>query len=91
LTTFESLQIRPALRAGKTLTPVGGEEWFRMSVPATDCPRIGKDFLEEERRVMGTASFDKNICARLRGDRSVGVWPGHGEAALDESVTPRKF
>jgi Terminase large subunit, T4likevirus-type, N-terminal len=27
----------------------GGPEWTRLSVPATECPRISKEFLEEER------------------------------------------
>jgi len=28
----------------------GGAEWTRVSAPATECPRISKEFLEEERR-----------------------------------------
>ncbi len=28
----------------------GGAEWTRVSVPATECPRISKEFLEKERR-----------------------------------------
>jgi hypothetical protein len=28
----------------------GGPEWKRISVPATECPRIHKGFLDEERR-----------------------------------------
>jgi hypothetical protein len=28
----------------------GGPEWKRVSVPATECPRISKEFLERERR-----------------------------------------
>ena len=27
----------------------GGERWTRIAVPATECPRISKEFLEEER------------------------------------------
>jgi Terminase large subunit, T4likevirus-type, N-terminal len=36
---------------------LGGEECERFSVPATECPRIGARFLEEERRQLGDASF----------------------------------
>ena len=36
---------------------MAGDEWFRMSVPATECPRIRAEFLEEERRAMGAAWF----------------------------------
>ena len=31
----------------------GGPEWERVRVPATECPRIRPEFLEEERRAMG--------------------------------------
>jgi Terminase large subunit, T4likevirus-type, N-terminal len=69
----------------------GGEEWFRMSVPATDCPRIGKDFLEEERRVMGTAWFEQEyMCGFVETGMSV-FGRDMVEAALDESVTPLVF
>lgn len=30
-----------------------GEKWERVKVPATDCPRISPEFLEEERRSLG--------------------------------------
>jgi hypothetical protein len=35
----------------------GGDEWERVCVPATECPRIGADLLEEERRAMGELMF----------------------------------
>lgn len=31
----------------------GGEIWERIDIPATDCPRIPPEFLEEERRSLG--------------------------------------
>jgi hypothetical protein len=31
----------------------GGPHWERISVPATECPRIPKKFLEEERAALG--------------------------------------
>jgi hypothetical protein len=30
----------------------GGSDWERISVPATDCPRIASEFLERERRTV---------------------------------------
>jgi hypothetical protein len=30
-----------------------GDGWERVKVPATDCPRISKEFLAEERRSLG--------------------------------------
>jgi hypothetical protein len=35
----------------------GGESWERVRVPASECPRIPKSFLEEERRTMGDLWF----------------------------------
>ena len=35
----------------------GGADWLRLSVPATECDRIGKEFLEEERRELGALWF----------------------------------
>jgi hypothetical protein len=35
----------------------GGEDWERVKVPATDCPRISAKFLAEERRAMGELWF----------------------------------
>jgi hypothetical protein len=41
----------------------GGEEWERISVPATECSRIKREFLEEERAKRDGASFQQSICA----------------------------
>ena len=35
----------------------GGEGWLRVSVPATECPRIPAKFLEEERRAKADRVF----------------------------------
>jgi hypothetical protein len=35
----------------------GGAGWARVKVPASECPRIQKSFLEEERRTMGEMWF----------------------------------
>jgi hypothetical protein len=36
----------------------GAEPWHRVKVTAYDCPRISKDFLEEERRALGQRWFE---------------------------------
>jgi hypothetical protein len=46
----------------------GGPEWLRVSVKATECPRIGAAFLEEERREMGTAWFQQESTSKRRGE-----------------------
>jgi hypothetical protein len=40
----------------------GGDEWMRVSVPATECPRITKRFLEGQRRRMGTMFGQEYMC-----------------------------
>ncbi len=35
----------------------GGDEWLRISVPGTDCPRISARFLEDERASKGPVRF----------------------------------
>ncbi|MBI4903341.1 MAG: hypothetical protein HY820_06890 [Acidobacteria bacterium] len=35
----------------------GGAEWERFSVPGTECPRISREFLEEEARELGPVWF----------------------------------
>src|SRR5207244_10279034 len=44
----------------------GGPEWERISVPATECPRIHKRFLEEERREDEQKFMRVHMC-QLRG------------------------
>ncbi len=36
-----------------------GTAWERVKVPATDCPRISPEFLEEERRSLGDWWFSQ--------------------------------
>jgi len=69
----------------------GGEEWFRVSVPATECPRIAKDFLEKERRAMGTAWFEQEyLCGFVDNGASV-FGRDLVETALDENTEPLVF
>jgi len=69
----------------------GGDAWFRMSVPATECPRIEKDFLEEERRTMGPVWFEQEyLCGFVDNGTSV-FGRDLVEAALDESIEPLRF
>ena len=48
--------------------PDGG--WFKLSVPATENPRISKEFLEWERRDTGER-FSRNICVSFKRARWV--------------------
>ncbi len=63
----------------------GGPEWVRVRVPATECPRISKEFLEEQRSVMGLESFGQEHMCEFTGS-GMGVFDRElVEAALDDS------
>jgi hypothetical protein len=44
-----------------------GAHWTRISVKATDCPRIAKDFLEEQRRSMGERWYRQEYLCEFQG------------------------
>lgn len=49
----------------------GGPRWTRIAVPATECPRISKEFLEEE-RLKGSLYFRQEyLCEFVQTDDSV--------------------
>lgn len=39
------------------------EEWKRIKVSSEECERIGKDFLEREKRIMGTSFYAQEYLA----------------------------
>ena len=62
-----------------------GPEWLRVRVPATECARIPKEFLEEQRSVMGLEAFAQEHMCEFTGS-GTGVFDRDlVEAALDES------
>ncbi|MBM3734461.1 MAG: hypothetical protein FJW39_01635 [Acidobacteria bacterium] len=48
----------------------GGQPWLRISVPATDCQRISKQFLDEERNSLGDWSFRQEYLCEFMDTRS---------------------
>jgi len=48
----------------------GGPRWTRIAVPATECPRIGAEFLEEERESMGDRWFRQEFLCEFLETRS---------------------
>jgi hypothetical protein len=63
-----------------------GPEWLRVKVPATECPRISKEFLEEQRSAMGMESFRQEHMCEFVGS-GLGVFDRDVvEAALDGDV-----
>jgi terminase large subunit-like protein len=66
----------------------GGPGWLRVSVPATECPRIPGEFLEEERAQMGGLWFRQEyLCEFVDGGAGV-FGRDLVENALDDGVRP---
>jgi hypothetical protein len=51
-----------------------GEDWNRVRVAASDCPRISKEFLAEELRELGAARFSEEYDLQFR-DHEEAVFP----------------
>ena len=66
----------------------GGDEWTRFSVKATECPRIGADFLEEERREMGAAWFGQEYMTEFIDNGEAVFGRDAVENAFDDDVEP---
>jgi hypothetical protein len=65
----------------------GGEEWFRVSVKATECERITAAFLEAERRTMDAPCFAQEYMCEFTVDGMEYFDRRLVEEALDESVS----
>jgi hypothetical protein len=51
---------------------INGESWERVSVKGVDCPRISKEFLEEERQALGPMRFAQEYeCEFIDSETSV--------------------
>ncbi|GEM_PF-168875 len=60
----------------------GGTSWERYKVPATDCPRIPPDFLDEERQAMGDLWYSREYCCQFVEIQGQLI----GDAFLDASL-----
>jgi len=66
----------------------GGDDWRRIGVPATACPRIAPSFLKEQQRRMPRAWFDQEFMCRFE-EAEGAVWSYEQiQAALDSELTP---
>src|SRR5262249_29588723 len=54
----------------------GDQAWHRVRVPATDCPRITKEFLAEELRELGAQRFSEEYGLEFL-DPDEAVFPSH--------------
>ena len=51
-----------------------GSEWERITAPATNCPRIRREFLDEERATMGERLFRQEYLCEF-GDSVTAIFP----------------
>lgn len=61
--------------------------WLRVSVKATECERIGSDFLAEERLLKTADCFAQEYLCEFTGTEDLVFDPGLIEAAMDDSVS----
>jgi hypothetical protein len=66
----------------------GGPGWLRVSVKATECPRIKAAYLEEERREIGAAWFRQEYMGEFVDNGTLVFGRDLVEAALDDDVEP---
>lgn len=65
-----------------------GPEWEKVTVPATECPRISQKFLDEQLEQMGPAWFEQEfLCGFVENGMSV-FGRDLVERALDDQVKP---
>ena len=65
-----------------------GEEWHRVEVPATECPRISTEFLEKERRAMGEWAAAQEYGCRFLDTIDAVFRTADIERALSDDVAP---
>jgi hypothetical protein len=69
----------------------GGPGWERVRAPATECERIGRAFLEEERETMGARKFQQEYMCEF-GETEDGVFDlGLVEGAMSDEFEPLVF
>lgn len=67
---------------------IGDGKWDRVKVPATDCPRISQEFLDEELKELGAMRFSEEYCLEFR-DSDEAVFPvAVIDAAFSSDVVP---
>jgi hypothetical protein len=66
----------------------GGPQWMRMSVPATECPRIDSGFLEEERGEMGSIWFPQEYLCEFVDNGAAVFRRDMIDGAFDDDIDP---
>jgi phage FluMu gp28-like protein len=66
----------------------GGDEWERVSVTGTECPRIPAEFLAEERRTLGAQWFRQEYLCEFVDSGGAMFDRDVVEGALDGDISP---
>jgi hypothetical protein len=61
----------------------GGDDWARIEIPASRCPRIPKEFLEQERRALGESWFRQEYCCSFEALEGL-VYPDFARCLVKE-------
>ncbi|MBF0344583.1 MAG: hypothetical protein HQL06_10180 [Nitrospirae bacterium] len=69
----------------------GDSNWLRMKITANDCPRISKEFLEEERQSLGDAWFKSEYMGEFIPDNNQLFSRSIIEAAFSNSINSFSF
>ena len=69
----------------------GGDRWHKVTVPATECPRIPAEFLEEEREHLGQLWFRQEYGCEFVDNGQQLFGSEMLEGALDNSVKALVF
>ncbi len=69
----------------------GGDHWMSVTVPATQCPRITKEFLEQQRSEQGASWFQQEYMCKFVDNGSSVCNRDLIESALDDSILPLKL
>jgi hypothetical protein len=64
------------------------ERWERFEVPATEVPRIPREFLEEERRTMGQWAFSQEYLCKFMADTGAVFDLDDVMRAIDPGIKP---
>jgi hypothetical protein len=66
----------------------GGAEWYRVRVPASECPRISAEFLKGEMKAHGPMKFAQEYELSFIDDSCAAFAGGIIEAAFDKGIRP---
>ena len=65
----------------------GGDDWQRIEIPATRCPRIPPEFLEKEKRALGESWYRQEYCCSFESLEGL-VYPDFARCVASSASVP---